>query len=283
MNATSLLATNCDGSEPQLADSLHDALFAVIRGPRSWCATPADFVAFLKSRAIEPSQLERRHIDVGVLRTRFALYRDLVHQRVRTVLASCLPRTLLALGSECDVTLEQYCTECPWASPHLRDLVEAFVHFGCARWPTSPRYVPYVGDLARYEWARLEVASALDDAPLALADVSPEVTIGLRHATRLLKLHHGVHLTADAELPPRVGTYHVLLYLDSENEVSTVELSELAATVVGALVGGLPLARAAERGLAAAGLPLTSSNVAEVADLLNAMFTRGVFKRKSNG
>jgi hypothetical protein len=126
----------------------------------------------------------------------------------------------------------------------------------------------------------LEVASALDDTPLELSDVSPEVTIGLRDATRFLKLHYPVHLSAAPEHPAPVGAYHVLLYRDPSNDVSTLELSELAAHVLGALRHGLPLARAAEHGLNAAGLPLTAENLADVANLLNELFTRRVLRRQ---
>jgi hypothetical protein len=144
---------------------------------------------------------------------------------------------------------------------------------------------PHVADLARLEWARVEAYFSADAVPLAaevLAEVAedryPTLRFRLHPATRLVAACHPVHRLWDNPTEPAdlTGAGQTLLVVRPGYEVSHVVLSRGDAALVGALVEGETLGRAAERAVAED----------PALDLRNVLFDhlqRGTFQAVSEG
>lgn len=101
---------------------------------------------------------------------RVGIYADMYWARIRDVLRGDFTRTAEILGDErFDELARGYLAERPSRDPSIARVGEAFADHLAAHLPEDAP--PYVPDLARLEWARVEAFTAADAAPLQLADL----------------------------------------------------------------------------------------------------------------
>lgn len=101
---------------------------------------------------------------------RLGIYAGMYFGRLRDVLADDFQQTAGALGDgRFAETVRAYLAEHPSEHPSVRHLGRPFAAFLAAR-PVSGA-PPWAPDLARLEWARVEVFDAPDAAPIGLADL----------------------------------------------------------------------------------------------------------------
>ena len=99
---------------------------------------------------------------------RIRIYADMYRARLVDVLREDYPRVAAILGDEDFAALAcRYLTRHPSTNPSVRHVGRRF-----ADWITGEASVaPHLADLARLEWARVEVFDAADAEPLRLADL----------------------------------------------------------------------------------------------------------------
>jgi hypothetical protein len=99
---------------------------------------------------------------------RLEIYADMYRARLVDVLREDFPRVLAILGDqEFGALAERYLVRHPSTHPSVRHVGHRFADF-VAREASAP----FLGDLARLEWARGEVFDAADAEPLSLSDLS---------------------------------------------------------------------------------------------------------------
>ena len=142
---------------------------------------------------------------------RIDIYAQMYYARLREVLHEDFPRVAAVLGcADFDTVVRAYLVDHPSTCPSLRHLGRQFAAFLDTRAETAS--LPFLGDLARLEWARLDVFDAPDGELLRadhLQDIAPEAWPGLRFrltpACQILHSDWPVHeIWAAAEKdPPR--------------------------------------------------------------------------------
>jgi hypothetical protein len=128
---------------------------------------------------------------------RVEIYADMCRTRLVDILHEDFPRTRALLGDAAFVALaERYLARHPSTHPSVRYVGARFADFvaGQAAGP------PWLADLARLEWARVEVFDAADAAPLRLADLQavpsadwPALRLRLVPACRVVKSPWPIH------------------------------------------------------------------------------------------
>jgi len=128
---------------------------------------------------------------------RLRIYQDMYRARLVDVLREDFPRVLTILGDEAfEALAARYLAAHPSTHPSVRHVGDRFAGFvGSAR--PDP---PFLADLARLEWARLEVFDAADAELLALSDLQtiaaerwPALELRAIPATRLLECAWPAH------------------------------------------------------------------------------------------
>ncbi len=183
----------------------HEGLLALITG-RSPTGVPAPAAAALvlgDARADAPARVH--------------VYQHMYRSRMIEALESQFPRLARWLGADdfADLTAA-YTADEPSRHPSLRFLGARFPDWlarrsdrngsdGDDHHDQSPASHPALADLARLEWARVDVFDAADEAPLAIgvlrawpADRFAELPLRLVGAHRLLALAHPVAALWDA-------------------------------------------------------------------------------------
>lgn len=122
-----------------------------------WNALHGDVAPALEAAAISTPGLNGR--------ARLGIYAGMYHARLRDVLASDFERTEAVLGTEAFTeAARRYIAAEPSTHPSVRHFGRRFAGFLAAAPP--PGAPPWLADLARLEWARLEVFDAPDAAPV---------------------------------------------------------------------------------------------------------------------
>jgi hypothetical protein len=105
---------------------------------------------------------------------RIQIYRDMYRARLADILREDFPRVAVILGDdEFEALAGRYLARHPSVHPSVRYVGDRFADFVRAE-RAGP---PWLGDLARLEWARLDVFDDADAEPLRMADlqgVAPE-------------------------------------------------------------------------------------------------------------
>jgi hypothetical protein len=113
---------------------------------------------------------------------RIAIYRGMYVNRLHDVLAEDFERTAEVIGRDrFGETARAYLAAHPSEHPSVRHLGRYFAGFIASHPPAGAP--PWLADLARLEWARVEVFDAPDTTPVTverLAAVAPEGWSGLR-------------------------------------------------------------------------------------------------------
>lgn len=131
-------------------------------------------------------------------RGRIAIYRGMYRARLLDVLRDDFPRTAAVLGDDFTRVGEAYLDRTPSRHPSVRWVGRAFAEFLAASLNDElPGFAP---DLARLEWARLEVFDDADATPLHGDDLRrvpparwPDLEFQLIPAFRLLECRWPVH------------------------------------------------------------------------------------------
>lgn len=143
---------------------------------------------------------------------RIAFYRASVRARRRDALAETYPVVQRLVGEECfSEVARRYYAAHPPRSGDLALFGDRFADFLAAD-PDAQR-LPYLGDVARLEWACHESFHAADAGPLdavALASVAAErqgeVRLALHPSVRLVESCHAIAAIHEANQPGRDGT-----------------------------------------------------------------------------
>ena len=160
---------------------------------------------------------------------------------------------------------KDYIARTPSLTHNLSDYGEGFPEFLESR--PDAEHAPFLGDLARYEWAFKELFhtkphSSLDPAVLA-AKARPDAVLRFGGAMRLLSLRHRVYAiwrrdrSDDTPLKTAEwsGSERLVLYKKEDNPIFSRELAIPEYAALKALAEGRPLsdALASAEGLDAAG------------------------------
>src|SRR2546422_1339699 len=187
-------------------------------------------------------------LDAGA---RVGVYVDAYFGRLRDVLRDDFPRVAALLGPHFEGTARGYLEAHPSEHPSVRHLGQLFAAY-LERRADLP---PYLSDLARLEWARIEVFDAPDAKPLdarALREVPAEDWPGLRFvpipALALVRARWPVHeiwAGADpAAFTPAPTALRV--WRATDFAVFHAPMDPRATDALGRLIAGQPFAAACE-------------------------------------
>ncbi len=210
--------------------------------------------------------------------TRLAFYRRLVHGALDECMGSILPRTAARLGERFWREVRLFYAERGPRTHYLRDVPTEFLAWWADRpWPED--LPAYALDLARHEATSIEVGAALDGGGRpAVAALELGRPVVFQEATALRRYRHAVHrLPEDPEdrSEPEAVPVALLAYRDAEHELRYLELSPVAAAILGRLLGGVTLQEAIVGGAGEGGVPVDDALLQGVAVLLGDLAERG--------
>ena len=193
---------------------------------------------------------------------RLAVYRDAYFARLLACLTDDYPALRSLLGAErFEELCKRYVAMHPPTAPSLNDYGRRLAAF-CAREPVPDAAL--LRDLARVEWARVELIHVPEQSPLPAAElVARQASFGQARlvpvaALRLLELEHPVHALHEAlragrstPLPAPARTFELLRRVAWQIRCEPLPLAEgeLLASVLAGMPIGEALVAAAERGV----------------------------------
>jgi hypothetical protein len=220
---------------------------------------------------------------------RLLVYRRHVRRGLLRAVRLEIPRTAARLEGAFEACVERFIEEEAPRSRYFRDVAFELVAWAAPRWASDPAVPAYLGDLARHEIAHFEAASAPDAAAGApLTEVALDRGVRFAAGVGLGRYAFAVHRLDAAlearDVPAREPTA-LLAYRDAEHDVRFLELTPLAAEIVGRLLGGERLGPAvtgacacqglAEGGRAERGRPVDPAVTRSTAALLEDLIARG--------
>jgi hypothetical protein len=226
----------------------------------------------------EPSEDDLR--ELGGLRERWLLYRDMVRKRMRNMIASGLPRSVALLGTEAyGAHYDAWLDEVAPRTRYIREIVPAFADHvvpRLARDPNVPRFIP---ELVRYEatWWR----AAYDDSPWPtdVEELAFEKRPVLNPTVALLRFEHRVHeKLREGETDYAPSPVAILVYRNRDDDkIYTWVPSALCADLVeGFLHGEVSLTDVAKRISEARGVAIDAKFVENLGTMLADLVTRTV-------
>ncbi|WP_437753033.1 HvfC family peptide modification chaperone [Sorangium sp. So ce1389] len=258
-------------------------------------AIAADPRAWLAGAGLEGADLEAM---ASLPPGRLLLYRSLVRRGLTGAIRAGIPRTAARLGARFEADVARFLeVELP-RSRYLRDVAFEFVGFAAPRWAEDPEVPAYLADLARHELAAFAASCAEADedeagepgardtrdaadareAPASREELSLDRGARFQRAAALVRYEHAVHRLEGGEsardVPAREPT-RLLVYRDAGHEVRFLELTPLAAEILGRLLAGAALRDAVVEGCAALGRPVDGPVLESTAALLSDLADRG--------
>jgi hypothetical protein len=187
---------------------------------------------------------------------RLAVYRSLVQNGIKTVVGKVLPRTRARLnaasGARFDEELARFLDAVGPRTHYLRDVPGELARWALPRWAADASVPADVPDLARFEIAAFESASAPDDPVMPHAPVALDRPLRIARSAQLLALAWRVHESDDdPTAPPPAGPVDLLAYRGADHAVAWLELTPLAASITRELMAAVPLGEAIARACAA--------------------------------
>ncbi|WP_437285460.1 HvfC/BufC N-terminal domain-containing protein [Sorangium sp. So ce406] len=287
---------------PELA-ALQRALQRSVSEPDE-AAIAADPRAWLARAGVEGADLEAM---ASLPPGRLLLYRSLIRRGLTGAIRAGIPRTAARLGARFEADVARFLeVELP-RSRYLRDVAFEFVGFAAPRWAEDPEVPAYLADLARHELAAFAASCAEPDgdeaggpagapgaqdaaagapgaqdatagAPASGEELSLDRGARFQRAAALVRHEHAVHRLEGGEaardVPVREPT-SLLVYRDAGHEVRFLELTPLAAEILGRLLAGAALRDAVVEGCAALGRPVDDPVLESTAALLSDLAERG--------
>jgi len=185
---------------------------------------------------------------------RFAVYRNNVRHSLSRALAARFPVVEALVGPAFFTAMAGvFIAEAPPTSPVLQDWGAAFPGF-LDRFPPVA-HLPWLGCVARLEWARGRAVHAADAAPVPaerLAGPDPEaLRLRLHPSVALCRSAHPAvsiwqaHQPGAARGPLPPGPEHALIGRQPDFAVVVLPVDAGTHAVLGALAAGAPLGRAA--------------------------------------
>lgn len=204
---------------------------------------------------------------------RLAIYRTMVHSRLRGAVAEYLPKTAARLGrARLKLEIARFVAEAAPSAPYFWRVTGEFLN-----WARSRGALPEVLlELAAHEWADAEVGNdvaggeAASGKPLALAEpVQFDGTVTLR------RYRWAVHRAAETGELAREPTA-LLLYRDrDDHQVKVLELTARAAAVTARLLVGESLQAALTGACSELEVPLDDEFLAAMAGFFADLADRG--------
>jgi len=180
----------------------------------------------------------------------WALYREMVRNRLRSELKIALRRSYDALGEQgfgraFDAWLEQ----APPRSRPFHGIVDDFARFAIDFVPAEPGLVAWAADLLAYEAALWAVSDMDDRVKGPLQDLSFDAPPCFAPARKLVSLQHAVHEPALDDGSYKKADTHVCVYRSAEDKASrTFVLNPTLHAIMLALdAGELTLTQAVQR------------------------------------
>jgi hypothetical protein len=257
---------------------LERAIADACLGEQAGEAIAGDLRSFLEARGVAAEDVEA----ILAAPRRLGVYRSLVRNGLAGVVVRMLPRTRARLDAACggrfEADLARFLHEAGPRTHYLRDVPGEFFAWARTRWAEDARVPPYLTDLAAHELASFEVAASESREAPPPAEVAPDRALAFHDSARLLHYEWAVHDLPSEETatePPARRQVFLVAYRDEGHAVRWLELSPLAAALVGRLLAGETL----ERSIACAcedHRTAPAAVTADVAQLLADLASRGV-------
>jgi len=260
-------------------EALQRAMADACSGVRAGEEVALDLRGYLQARGVAADDIEA----VLASPRRLAVYRSLVRNGLSDVLLRMLPRTRSRLNEaqsgRFDADLAAFVEEVGPRTHYLRDVPSEFFAWAEPRWRSDGRVPAWLPDLAAHELAHFVVASAQSArrAP-DLAEVALDRPLAFVESARLLRYAWAVHELAASEQgadEPARRDVCLLAYRDESHAVRWLELTPLAAAILGRLVAGEPLGAAVERACVESAADARGA-LGDIAKLLADLGERGV-------
>jgi hypothetical protein len=258
--------------------ALETALARACLGARAGDWIAHDLRGFLESHGVLAEDTEA----ILAARRSLAVYRSLVRNGLSAVVLRMLPRTRARMNAACDGRFDadfaRFVDEVGPRTHYLRDVPGELFAWTEPRWRADPNVPAYLPDLAAHELAHFSVASSDTPEGPPLREVTLDSPLAFSGAMRLMAYAWAVH-----ELPPDEASrqqparrdVRLLGYRDTSHAVRWLELTPLAATIVGRLASGERLGTAVERSCADRGVA-PGAVLPDIATLLADLGERGV-------
>jgi hypothetical protein len=264
-----------DAPEAALQRAIADACLGVDAGE----AIASDLRGWLEERGVAADDIAA----ILAAPRRLGVYRSLVRNGLSVVVVRMLPRTRARMNAACDGRFDRdvatFVDEVGPRTHHLRDVPAELLAWAEPRWRADARVPAYLPDLAVHELTQFAVAAAAPaSAAPELAEVALDRPLAFLESMRLTSHAWAVHeLPADEEAqePPARRDVHLLAYRDADHEVRWLEVTPLAAAILGRLEAGEALGEAVERACAEAATA-PAAVFADIARLLADLGERGV-------
>jgi hypothetical protein len=189
--------------------------------------------------AAEPSEDDLR--ELGGLRERWLLYRDMIRKRMRGMIASGLPRSVEALGkARYGAHYDAWLDEAAPRTRYIREIVPAFADFLLPRLAADGKLPRWLPELVRYEatWWRVGYADAA--WPTDASELSFEKRPLLNPTATLLRFEHRVHEKlpeGETDYPPSPTA--ALVYRNRDDDkIYTWVPNPLSADLIDAFIAG---------------------------------------------
>jgi uncharacterized protein len=266
---------SCRSSQAAVEVAIMRACF----GEREGDFMGTDLRGFLEESGVLPEDVEA----ILAAPHGLAVYRRLVRNGLSTVVLRMLPLTRARLNAACngrfDSDFARFVDDVGPRTHYVRDVPGEFFAWADPRWRADPKVPAYLPYLAAHELAHFSIAASdAEEGPPSLGEVALDRPLAFSCTTRLLAYDWAVHeLPADeaSRDEPAHRDVRLLGYRDASHAVRWLELTPLAASILGRLVSGEPLGAAVERACEERGTSPTSV-LEGIVKLLADLGTRGV-------
>jgi hypothetical protein len=256
-------------------DALLGAMARLIREPDAERAFAADPRGYLTALGLDAADAEQM---AALGPQRLFLYRRHVRKILARGVRRQIPRTAARLGEAFDRWVDRFLEAEAPRSRIFRDVAFEMVDWAVPRWAEDPSVPGYLGDLARHELLRFEVATTPAEAVEATEEIALDRGVRFDAAVRLARFAHAVHLLdadeAARDVPPAEATA-LLAYRDEEHDVRFLALTPLAAAILERLLAGEALGPAVVGAATSLQHPLDASVTQSTAALLEDLRARG--------
>lgn len=182
---------------------------------------------------------ERHAAPAGIEDRRMGIYRDLFYNNVEGFLSNTFP-VLRELIKDADwhAMARAFFAQHRSQSPYFLDIPREFLTWLSEERESQPNDLPFLQELAHYEWVELALSVAeLEDSSLAV-DPAGDLLLGVPVVSALawpLTYHFPVHRICADFQPDSPGDTptSLLLYRDDEDEVHFLELNPVSARLFG--------------------------------------------------